>query len=238
MLYDPQKTTWLNPNIEYLFNSEIIEYDIRDAGFNLIKQYKLLPADKIQELEKLGKGFERHKRIGIMQRNDREFSTALLSKFAEIRTVFINMNNITDNDIVSVKKDAIFIIGQVKQTKFGGIEFAQKNVYSSYIRFPNIQNMEIYYSNMGLEIKGMSEIAMNKHRLYMLDFLYRTIGLIEIHSTRVKRNTIKFIEEYKRGELEDGYYLEFNNMSREINPLFNYQNILVPLVQIIQKEVK
>lgn len=238
MLYDPQKTTWMNPNIEYLFNSEIIEYDIKDAGFNLIKQYKLLPAEKIQELEKLGKGFERHKQVGILQRNNQEFSTALLSKFAEIRNIFINMNNIDDNDIISVKKDALFIVGHVEKTKFGIIEFDKKHVYSSYIRFPNVQNLEIYYSNMGLDVKGMSENAMNRHRIYMLDFLYKTLGMIEIHSTRVKRNIMKFIEEYKCGQLEEGYYLEFNNMSREINPIFNYRNILVPLVQIILKEVK
>lgn len=238
MSYDPQKTTWLNPNIDYIFNTEIIEYDIKDAGFNLIKQYKLLPPEKIQELEKLGKGFERHKQVGLLQRDDREFSDSLLKKFAEIRAIFINMNNLTDNDIISVKKDAIFIIGHVNKTKFGKIEFAQKNVYSSYIRFPNIQNLEIYYSNMGLEIKGMSDNAMNRHRLYMFDFLYKTIALIEDHSSSVKRSTIKFIEEYKHGDLEDGYYLEFNNMSRDVNPIFNYQNILVPLVQIILKEVR
>ena len=42
-IYNPSQTTWLNPNIEYLFGDEIIDYDMKDAGFNLIKQYRLLP---------------------------------------------------------------------------------------------------------------------------------------------------------------------------------------------------
>ena len=39
--YHPSKTTWLNPNIEYLFNEEIIEYDIHDAGFSIIQRVAL-----------------------------------------------------------------------------------------------------------------------------------------------------------------------------------------------------
>ena len=49
-LYNPNRSNWFNPNIQYLFDEEIIEYDIRDAGFSLIRQYKLLSPDKIQEL--------------------------------------------------------------------------------------------------------------------------------------------------------------------------------------------
>ena len=40
--YEPSKTTWLNPNIEYLFDYDIREYDIQDAGFNLIKQFIII----------------------------------------------------------------------------------------------------------------------------------------------------------------------------------------------------
>ena len=56
MIYDPSKSIWKNPNIEYLFNDDIIEYDIKDAGFSLIKQHRLLPDETIRNLEKLGKG--------------------------------------------------------------------------------------------------------------------------------------------------------------------------------------
>ena len=60
MGYNPSKSTWLNPNIEYLFNDDIIEYDIHDAGFSLIQQYQLLPPEKIKELERIPKGIQRH----------------------------------------------------------------------------------------------------------------------------------------------------------------------------------
>ena len=236
--YNPSKSTWLNPNIEYIFNTEIIENDMRDAGFSLIKQYKLLPPEKIVELGNLEKGFPRNKAVGILQRDDKEFSKALLDKFTEIRTIFIATNELTDNDILSVKKDAIFTLKPAKRTKYGQIEFANKNRYTSYIRFPNIQNLEIYYNSEGVDIKGMSDSSVNRHRLYMIEFLRKVIDMIENHSPQVKRYLMKFIQQYKSGELDEGFYLEFNNMSRDLNPLFNYQNILIPLVQIVLEEIE
>ena len=237
MEYNPSRSTWLNPNIEYLFNDEIIEYDMQDAGFNLIKQFKLLPKEKIDELERLEKGLERHKAVGILQRDDKVFSKALLDKFAEMRMIFINTNKLTDSKIISVKKDALFIIGQCNRTKFGGITFAPKNHYSSYIRFPDINNLEIYYSNDVIDIKGMSDTAVNRHRLYMLEFMRTVIPMIENKDIKIKRWINKFIRQYKDRELDEGYYLEFNNLSRDINPIFNYQKVIIPFVQIIMKEI-
>lgn len=238
MGYNPSKSTWLNPNIDYLFDEEIIEYDMRDAGFSLIKQFKLLPPGKIRELEQLGKGEARHIAIGMLERDDKELSKALSSKFAEVRGIFISMNGITDDQIISVKKDAIYTIGQCKRLRFGLVQFAAKNTYSSYLRFPNIQNLEIYYSSEATDVKGMGDTATNRHRLYMLNFLRTMISLIEHKDRGCKRRIMKFIEEYKAHELDEGYYLEFNNLSRAINPSFNYLNVIIPLVQIINREIQ
>ena len=44
-----------------------------------------------------------------MQRDDKNFSKALTDKFADARYQFIEANQISDTNIVSVKKDAIFV---------------------------------------------------------------------------------------------------------------------------------
>jgi hypothetical protein len=238
MAYDYHKSTWLNPNIEYIFNDEIIEYDIRDAGFSLIKQHHLLPDEKIRGLEKLGKGDERHIAIGKLQRDDKQLALALTEKFAEIRMIFINSNELTDNDIVSVKKDAIYTIGTCNRLKFDMVHFIPKNQYSSYIRFANIQNLEVYYNSDKIDIKGMGDGAVNRHRLYMMQFFNTIIPLIESHNPRAKRFIIKFIDDYKYHKLDDEYYVEFNNLSRDYNPIFNYRNIVLPICQIILKEIE
>ena len=237
MGYNPSKSTWLNPNIEYLFNDDIIEYDIHDAGFSLIQQYQLLPPEKIKELERIPRGIQRHIQVGVLQRDDKEFSKRLTDKFTEVRALFMMMNQLKDDSIISVKKDAIYTIGKVKRTTFGKVKFMEKNHYSSYIRFPDITNLELYYGENGIDVKGMGDAAVNRHRLYMLEFLRKTIKSIEQQDSSVKRKFMRFFNQYKFDELDEEFYIEFNNVSRDQNKLFNYANLLIPLLKIIMREV-
>lgn len=237
MGYNPSKSTWLNPNIEYLFNDDIIEYDIHDAGFSLIQQYQLLPPEKIKELERIPRGIQRHIQVGVLQRDDEEFSKRLTDKFTEVRALFMMMNQLKDDSIISVKKDAIYTIGKVKRTTFGKVKFMEKNHYSSYIRFPDITNLELYYGENGIDVKGMGDAAVNRHRLYMLEFLRKIIKSIEEQDSSVKRKFMRFFNQYKFDELDEEFYIEFNNVSRDQNKLFNYTNLLIPLLKIIMREV-
>ena len=237
MGYNPSKSTWLNPNIEYLFNDDIIEYDIHDAGFSLIQQYQLLPPEKIKELERIPRGIQRHIQVGVLQRDDKEFSKRLTDKFTEVRALFMMMNQLKDDSIISVKKDAIYTIGKVKRTTFGKVKFMEKNHYSSYIRFSDITNLELYYGENGIDVKGMGDAAVNRHRLYMLEFLRKLIKSIEEQDSSVKRKFMRFFNQYKFDELDEEFYIEFNNVSRDQNKLFNYANLLIPLLKIIMREV-
>lgn len=238
IMYTPDITTWMNPNIEYLFNVEIIEYDMKEAGFNLIKEYNLLNAEEINKLNKLEKD-PRKIAIGLLQRNKILSSSALSEKFAEMRGKFLSSNSLTDNEIITVKKDAIFTIGKCKKRKFGEVEFVEKNHYSSYIRFTNNSNIEIFYSgdDSELEIKGIGDVGINRHRLYLLPFISKTIKYIESKNPSVKRQLKTFIDDYKAMKLDEGFYIEFNNMSSSTDPMFNFQKLLIPLVQIVQGEL-
>lgn len=236
MRYDPSRSTWLNPDIEYLFDNEIIEYDIRDAGFSIIKYYKLLDPDVIKELSLMEK-MHRHITIGKLQGKDKDFSKRLMDKFTEVRSVFISVNDLSDNNIISVKKDAIFTIGECGKIKFGKIEFVPKNKYSSYIRFVNNMNIEIYYGSGMVDIKGMGTHAINRHRLYLLEFIKHMIRCFESKDISIKRYLKRFIDDYKTSKLDEEYYLEFNNLSRNINPLYNFQKLIIPITQIVLREI-
>lgn len=237
-MYDASMTTWLNPNYEYLFDSDIVEYDMHDAGFSLIKQYNLLPRETIIMLSGIQDKKFRHIKIGLLQKEDKEFSKKLNEKFAEMRKLFIYANNITDGDIISVKKDAFFTTKNCKNTTLGSVVFNKKNVYSSYMRFRTIDNLEIYYSDECIDIKGMSDVCVNRHRLYMLEFIRSIFMLVERKDASIKRKLRAFIDDYKFGNLDDEFYLEFNNRSMNLDKIFNYRNLLVPITQIVLKEVK
>ena len=61
-------------------------------------------------------------------------------------------------------------------------------------------------------------------------------GFTKIHTLTPETSTespLSYID-----KLDDEYYVEFNNLSRDLNPIFNYQNILLPMCQIILKEIE
>ena len=237
MGYKSSMSTWLNPDIEYLFNVDLYEWDCMDAGFSIIQQFHLLDDDTIRSLQSLEK-LPRHIEVGKMQGRDKEFSKRFMEKFAEVRNVFITTNDLSDNDIVSVKRDAIFTTKNCKRVNFGKVRFRAKNTYSSYIRFPEIRNLEFYYAEERFDIKGMGEVSIDRHRLYMIEFLRTMVRYIENQDRSAgRRFLINFIEQYKSSALDEEYYIEFNNMSKEINPLFNYQNVIVPIVELVEKEL-
>ena len=237
MSYNPSRSTWINPNIEYVFNDEIVEYDMQDAGLSIIKNYKLLDSNTIKELDALPKE-ERHRSIGKLQINIKDLSSRLSEKFSEMRGLFISENNISSNNIISVKKDAIYTLGSYNKLKFGKVKFVPKNQYSSYIRFTDNMNIEIYYNDGVVDVKGISDSRLNRHRLYMLHFISKVINGLENKNPSIKRFIKTFINDYKSMNVDDGYYLEFNNKSIDINPVYNFTKVIIPLVKIIQKEIK
>ena len=50
-----EKHNYLNKNIRLIVNEKLTEYDIKDAGFNIIKRDKLLDYKMIKKLELMNK---------------------------------------------------------------------------------------------------------------------------------------------------------------------------------------
>lgn len=244
--------------IDFLISKTINEYDMKNAGYNLIKYFKLLPESKIKYLSGLSKS-DRIIQIGLYERHDREFAKQLTESFKEMRRLFFIENNLEDDQILSIKKDAIFTVGRECQiTKFKNVEFVKKHKYTSYHRFDNI---EMYYreSNNTLDIKGIKDELLYQHEKYFLSFLKRVFRLLEQNDTKALIKFMKrFIMEYKNRELDIEYYRElspdsiysFNenvigdskyfkagvenvssNMINDINISYNYKKYILPIMQ-------
>lgn len=255
------KDTYLNKNIDSIINKKIIEYDLKSANTSLCKEYNLLSDSVIKKIEAMKK-HDRVVSIGKLQRKDKDFNVNLKNSFRDIRKRFFEANSIKDNDILSIKKDAIFCLKECKCTKFGECKFAEKNIYTSYI-FLN-EKLEIYYNARGktfdqpkLDIKGIDDAILMRHDGFMLEFFKTLFKHIESGSEpMIFRYLNRFMSQYKHLQLPVGYYREFNNRSmivlndmdeifedetfipfehkqEHLNIDYNFFHVLLPLVKIL-----
>ena len=247
------RTNFINTDIDYLFNTEILEYDLRRAGLSLIKQFKLLPQSKIDSLSKMDKD-PCNKEIGMLQK-DKKFADRLLECFTEARRMFFEANDIQKHEIVSIKKDAIFLTRRkCETTVFGELDFRIKNQYLGYLR---LNRIEFYYKdpNTVLDVKGLGPDVYLYHTDYMLDFIKDMISMAIYSPRQVLVNYFtKFILDYRKHNLAYGYYRQMDHsnfyvvIDDEVGPMnildiddgedvtlditYNYINYLIPMVNI------
>lgn len=218
--------------IPYLIGTFIREYDISKANINILLSKGAISIQQYQYLYNAPK-LVREITIGKMRRDNPKLSVLIKDGIRESRLKLVGANNLNDNSILSIKNDAVFVIDRKLQTtKFGNVEFAHKNTYSSFYK---VYNMEFYYcsSNGQLDVKGMGD-STEIHREYMGDLL--TFLLYEIE----KKKPDEFLDELK--QCMDDYvslkyplqmYREFNNRSlfkskMIINDLSYYFSELAP----------
>lgn len=246
-----KRSLYLNDNLQYIFSSEIIEYDMQSAGFNLTKYFKLLPEDKIEHLSRLPKK-ERQIQEGLYQKENKVYKQKLAEKFIEARRMFFEANNIQDDQVLSIKKDAIIMLRRCDKTTFGNIVFAEKNVYSSYLY---LNKVEFYFNRHTVDIKGIDDDKLVEHRNFMIAFLHRFTEMMEVSA---EKHTISFVKNfmmaYKERELPIGYYRELNSSAMfrlkvkylnntvgvrtigEVDKLdigYNFTRYIVPLISIL-----
>ena len=205
-----ERHQYTNRDIQIIINGEIIEYDIKSAGLSLAKQFGHLPEKMIKHLESLDKE-TRNRKMGLIKRYNKQFSKNENEALVEARKLFIKSNNLSVDDIVAIKRDAVFVTRRCINRKFGNIEFVPKNMYTSYMEFDEI---ELYYNSKYLDVKGINDVVIEKHEKYMLDFFKQYLELLESgKDSRLKDFITNFVYRYKSRLLDIGYYREFNATS-------------------------
>ena len=240
---------FINPNIPYIFNREIIEYDLKEAGYSIVREFNLLDDKRLGVLDTLDKT-SRHVKLGIYQRDDKDFKENYIKAFSIARRFFIEDNNLTKDDIISIKKDALFICKRCEHQKFGKyLHFRPKNIYTSYIRLDN--KLELYYSKDKLDVKGIKDEYLELHKDYIIKFIKTYFNKIETEDSKSVLNYVRrYIDKYKNKELEVGYYrtfdkrsvIEFNDyvdsyvltesIKNDIDIRFNLFNVFIKLIKI------
>lgn len=233
--------------------SDIIEYDMKEAGWSMIQNENIVPPDIMESLKKLDK-HDRHIEIGKLKYKIKGFQRSLSECFRKYRLLFIASNELTEKDIVSIKKDAIFVKKFCYNTEFGNnVKFVEKHCYSIFMK---LGKLEFYWGNDNvLDVKGINDVHLEKHRDYMLKFIWTLMSKMAFDD-RISaiKYIVRFMNDYKFRRLNAGYYRMFN--STPMYPLmingevqiveeigndyidqcdiaYNYTDVLVPLLKLV-----
>lgn len=205
-----KRHNFTNHDIGQIINGEIIEYDIKAAGLNLAKEFGYIDKKILEKLEQMDKK-DRNIHLGLLKKNNEQLSKKENEAFIEARRQFIVTNKLDVEDIVAIKRDAIFVSRRCNIRKFGNIEFIAKNKYTSYME---LNKLEFYYNSNQLDIKGISDAAYDQHKDFMIEFFKTYFSLMEIdNKTKLIDYITNFVYRYKSRLLDLRYYREMNVQS-------------------------
>jgi hypothetical protein len=246
-----EKHNYLNKEVQYLINTVIKEYDMRSGGYTILKKYGAFSKDEINLLDSLPK-FERNVWIGNRVREKKELSNVLMDGFKEARSLFFEANDIPDEKVLSIKKDAIFVINYpCLNNNVDGFEFQLKNNYSSYYL---LNGKEFYFKGKSqhIDIKGIGDEVIKDHDEYFIKDLKSIFTLAEKGNTnylikfikRYRDNYLKMklpLNTYRELNMENAFrtshesslgsiYLESINQGGTINIGYNYTKYVIPLI--------
>jgi hypothetical protein len=246
-----ERTNYLNKDIEYLKNVNIIEYDIRSAGFTTLKYKKLLPSDEIQKLKDM-KNDIRNIYIGKQIRKHPKIGEELINTLIDVRKDFVVLNQIMEDDILSIKKDALFLIKKEPHylTVREIFEFRPKKKYTSYAY---INGKEFYYSSHDdvLEVKGISKEFQEKQKDYFLTNIKKIFEMSEkLMPDQIFAYLQRYRSKYLARQLDKNVYRQLDTgnfvirgdykmdqisdkLVEDVDIVYNYVNYLVPLFRLL-----
>ena len=199
--------------IAYLTNTFIYELDIRKANINVLYSKGIINRDIYEFLEK-SERMVRQTYIGNLQ-HDTNVVRALQQGIIEAKKNLFQANNIQDYEVLSIKNDAVYLIGRVPDVrKFDLIEFAVKNTYTGFYKLPN---MELYYfcdsiNNIEhIDIKGIGDNKLELHKNFFVQFLKDLFYTIQCNGIEYALELMKdFYMQYISYQLPVGYYRRFD----------------------------
>lgn len=220
-----ERTSWTDPSVDLLIG-DIVEYDMRDGGLSIIKEERLLPQYMIDQFSNMKKGLDRNAAIGKLRHSKVPEYAEVPKKqnelFKKYRVLFGEKNDLSDEDILSIKKDAIFTKKFCYELKLGDyVEFAEKHCYQAFMAITvtnptGRRRLEFYWSEDGhMDVKGIEDKTLTKyHKDYTLKVIWKVLRyLVYFDTPGAVKYLVSVMDDYKMLRLEPGYYRTFNEDS-------------------------
>lgn len=201
-------------SIPYVVNQYITEYDIVKANISVLYHEGVIDKRLHDTLWNADK-HHREVFIGQMQKHNSHVSEVKAAGIKKFRRLFCEANGLEDHDILSIKNDAIFVIGkECKNTQFDNITFRTANQYKVYVK---IGILEIYYGfdpmtgSEIIDVKGIKDNILERHKdcmIYYLCEVFHTL-LVGRPEDAIKYHS-EILEQFLSRSLPMGFYREFN----------------------------
>lgn len=200
------KTLWLNPEFPYVFRKNIVEYDMQAASLSVSRRFHLLDDGLLDTLERMPKE-KRTKEVGLIQRDDKEFSRKMIEGVLQTRKEFLQQNHLDALNVITLHNDAIIFI-QTQQIidHVENVRFVQKNTWSSYLRY---ENVEMFYENGVITYKNIPKAMLQQHTMGICQHLLTFFSKLEDYDRDIFRYLSQFQKKYLQERLPEYYYIPF-----------------------------
>lgn len=252
------KKTAYTTKIPVVIN-RIIEYDLKSANISALRYSGKISSDILNMLSRtdIMDKKTREVKVGMMIREDSEFGKIIKKGIKNAREMLFRANHIQDDEVISIKNDAVFIAGRkLKVVDFEPFHFVRKNTYSLYMK---LSGFEFYYDgrNNVTHIKGLGGIENEEdHQKGMMIFFNMVFKLmIQGRRKDLTKYLINFSNSYKEKSLPVQYYKELRSPSMYrttfdigdyfyeakyasehdldiINGVYNYNRFILPIIQM------
>lgn len=213
-----QNKTYLT-SLPYIIATNIYEYDIRKANINVLRALNYIDQDYYNKLNNMSR-MERQIEIGYLIKNNSDAYKILADGIIGYKHMLFDANNIDDSRIISIKNDAIFIMGDRLSitsftNQFNTVEFALKNHYTSYYKLLNLEfyfKSDIVSGNLTIDVKGLGD-KIDLHRNF-IGWIAEVISLVEVGDLEEALDDIQsFYNDYLNLNLDISYYRTLNSES-------------------------
>jgi hypothetical protein len=203
--------------ISILVDTTIREYDISKANISILIDKGIISQQQYEQLYNMPKQI-REVSIGKFIGQNTEANKALKEGFQEARRQFVELNKLEAGEILSIRKDSFFIIGDPNVPYLQvspHVVYRPDGYYTSFYKLGNLDIFYRYGDRDIYSIKGISDDALIQHVGFMLDFLMEVFYVAQTVGIEKSIIMIKqFHEDYCALRLPYGYYRRFDAQSK------------------------
>lgn len=225
-----------NSPIPCLIGKDIRVYDISKANISVLRQLGIISEEMYNHLFCADK-MEREVTIGRLIGDNPLIGTSLANGILDMRRKFLEMNELSESDILEADNDSLAVINHLVRYQQVGdfVTFRLAEVYTSFYRVRNIKYFylaDMINNTEFLRLKGMDK-SKHLHEDYMVDFLKELFYQAQFNGPKSAIELISdFHNQYVSRSIHYGYYRELNARSlfRIKQSISNYGSYYVEMI--------